>query len=689
MSTAPGLPRLTLRADRSASLASQAASLHRLPVYLACSVLAVVTNFLLGKELAWDTLNYHLYAGFSAVHDRFTQDYFAAGPQAYFNPYAYVPFYAMVKAGMPALLVGSVLALAHSSVLWLTFELGVCAAPSDDSRTRLTVGVLAAAMALMNPILLQQIGSSFADITTAIPVLAGWLLLVRAVRTPRPLLVLAAGLLLGAACALKLTNAVHAVAAAAVLVVLPQPPRDRLRRALGYGVGLAVAFALVAAPWSYRLEQVFGNPFFPLLNTVFRSPHFTTEPLQHFRFIPATFGEALWRPFAILDTHSMVQEELRAPDLRYAALVVLGVLLLGHWLWLRLARSSATPSPESTASSRVFAALGCGFAVDWILWLLASGNGRYFLSMACIAGVLLFSLLFRLCATKPKVRNYVLAALFGLQALQLWAGTDYRWEPEKWGGPWFKLEIPRELATEPNLYLTLGLQSYSFFAPYLEKSSGLINVVGQYTLGADGANGEHIAALVHRYAPHVRVLLRSRQLHPDTRQFQQLRTGADSLLADFALHVDSDDCATIVIHDLPPPLEFRFTDRDSPPVELDTSYLLSCRLVPGSVNSPALALRERAVDTVFDRLEDACPALFQPRHTRSEHRGDTWRRRYVNTDVTVYLSHGRVAMQGLYSSAIGDTSVYLGLESDWQAARVHLACGRHDGEVFAKVLEPK
>ena len=56
------------------------AALYRLPVYIACTALALVINYLIGKEVGWDTLNYHLYAGFSAVNDRFAQDYFAAGP---------------------------------------------------------------------------------------------------------------------------------------------------------------------------------------------------------------------------------------------------------------------------------------------------------------------------------------------------------------------------------------------------------------------------------------------------------------------------------------------------------------------------------------------------------------------------------------------------------------------------------
>src|SRR5271165_1833727 len=98
-----------------------ASATYRLPVYIACTVLALATNYLLGKETAWDMLNYHLYAGFSAVNNRFGQDYFAAGPQSYFNPYAYVPFYALARAGLPALAIGSLLAAVHSIILWLTF----------------------------------------------------------------------------------------------------------------------------------------------------------------------------------------------------------------------------------------------------------------------------------------------------------------------------------------------------------------------------------------------------------------------------------------------------------------------------------------------------------------------------------------------------------------------------------------
>ena len=270
--------------------------------------------------MAWDTLSYHIYAGFSAVHDRFAQDYFAAGPQSYFNPYIHAPFYFLITTGLSSLEISSILAIAHSVMLWLTYELAVTVCPSDDPRKRLWFGLCAVAFALINPILLQQIGSSFADITTGEFVLAGWLLLAHAARTPGTARVVCAGLLCGIATGLKLTNAIHAISGFAVLTMLPPRLRGRIRQGLAYGTALGLGFVIIAASWSYRLEERFGNPVFPLMNNIFRSPEFTTEPLHHLRFIPATVAEALWRPFAMIDPVTMVHEEMRAPDPRYAVL---------------------------------------------------------------------------------------------------------------------------------------------------------------------------------------------------------------------------------------------------------------------------------------------------------------------------------------------------------------------------------
>jgi hypothetical protein len=634
--------------------------------------------------MAWDTLNYQLYLGFSALNDRFGQDYFAAGPLAYLNPYAYVPFYAMVRAGLPALVICSVFAAAHSIILWLSFELGVAVCPSTDGRTRVLAGSCAVALAFMNPILMQEIGSCFADITTSELTLGGWLLLAGAVRVPRTSRVICAGLILGAASALKLSNALSAVSAIALLTMLPLGWHGRIRHGIFYGVSLGVGFAVVAAPWAYRLAKVFGNPMFPMFNSVFRSPEFTTESMTAFRFIPESFGEALWRPFAMIDPVPMVHEELSAPDPRYAILVALVIVLVLRWVWRRLRQTSPPPSNQQlNESSRVLVALGCGLSLNWILWLLVSGNGRYVLTMACVAGAVIVGIVFRLFESRPKVRNYILATVFVTQAVQLYMAAEYRWNGVPWGGQWFDISMPEKLKTEPNLFLTLGTQSNSFLAPFLAKNSGLVNLAGGYTLDPEGANGARVRALIRRFSPNLRVIFVTAKPYQNT-EHRAPPPLVNGLLQAFALRPDKDDCATIVIHGLHPALEVRFqTSLPEEPQNRDTTYLATCRVVPDTTDQSALIARQRAVNLVFDRIEDACPRLFQPRRLLGVHYGEVWKRVYGGTDIVAWISFGRVR----FSDQTRPHGVIdIGSESDWANAPLRLDCGKSNGFYFAHVL---
>lgn len=661
---------------------------YRLPVYIGCSLLALMTNYLLGKDMAWDTLSYHLYAGFSAVNDRFAQDYFPAGPQSYFNPYIYAPFYYLVTTNLSALEISSVLAMVHSILLWFTYELAVSVCPSSDKHERLIFGICGVAFALLNPVLLQQIGSTFADITTGELVLAGWLLLALAVRTPSTAKVVFAGILLGIAVGLKLTNALHAISAVAILIMLPLALRGRIRQGLAYGVSLGLGFMVVAAPWSYRLEMRFGNPLFPLMNTVFRSPEFTTEPLRHLRFIPATVTEALLRPFAMIDPTTMVHEEMRAPDLRYAVLLILLGALFVRWLWRRRTSSCDRPAPNvGTASTRILVAIAGALAVDWVAWLGGSGNSRYFLPISSVVGIVTVALIFRLFSTRAKARNYVLAGILGIQGVQLCMGADYRWNQTPWDAHWINIAVPAKLASESNLYLTIGAQTNSFVAPYLAPGSGMINFSGGYTLGPGGANGTHIAALLSKYAPNIRILIRGERLYRDDERRTPNSAQINSALRPFKLQVDESDCETIIVHGLPP--ELQFTMATSQPVarqSRDTTYLVSCRVTPNNRDYTADIQVHRDADLALDRLEDACPSLFQPRRPRTEFTSEGGMRRYLNTDLTAWVSHDRVKF---LQPSVGGDVVYAGSEDAWIKAPIQIQCGRRNGRYFASVPDSK
>jgi hypothetical protein len=648
-------------------------------------------NYIFGKEMAWDLLHYHFYAGFSALNDRFEHDYFAAGPNSYLNPYAYAPFYVLVKLGLPGLVVGTVLAMIHSVVLWLTYELACRVSPSEDRKERFFFGLCVTILAFMNPILLQQIGSSFSDISTTALVLGGWLLLVQAVLRPRVRLVIFAAILLGIATALKPTNALYAVGAFFLVAFLPLPFVRRIHNLFYFGATLGISFVLSAAPWSLRLARMFGNPMFPFLNNVFKSPEITTSSAKPYRFIANSLTDALVRPFAMTGTDNMIAEELAAPDVRYALLLLVFLMSVIAWIWRSSTHTSIPPvTPASESATRALTALGYGFTFAWIVWLFYSGNSRYFLSMACVAAALAVALLFRLLVNHTLGRNGILLALLVAQGTALAMGTDFRWNQAPWDGRWFDVEIPEKLASQPNLYLSIGMQSNSYIAPFLPKGSGVVNFAGGYALGPDGANAARVRAMIARSRPHLRVLVAGDRIFEDSALRLPRQSDVDDALRVFALRVDMSDCETITVRGMRPtvwqPLE---SSIPAPPIPPSgklryTSYLASCHLVADTDDESGEMAARRAIDVVLDRLEDACPALFQPRRPQTEHVNQVWLRFYGATDLTAWVSHGEVK----FASAVRDTrDVFVGREAAWAKRPLPLECGRRNGIYFVRLTQ--
>jgi hypothetical protein len=421
-----------------------------------------------------------------------------------------------------------------------------------------------------------------------------------------------------------------------------------------------------------------------MFNRIFRSPEFPTESGNDYRFVPDSFGEALWRPFAMIDPRTLVHEELSAPDPRYAILVCLVVLFVSRWVWRRLGQTSAPPpNPQAKDSTRVLAALGFGLLLNWVLWLYVSGNSRYVLTMACVAAAVIVGMLFRLFESRPKVRNYILAIIFITQGIQLYLGAQYRWNGAPWRGPWFEVSVPEKLKTEPNLYLTLGTQSNSFIAPYLARDSGFVNAAG-YTLDPESANGARVKALIRRFSPHVRVVFRSTWPYESAEGRVPILEVDDALLG-FGLRPDMGDCATMTVHGLTPDLAILHENSlPQQPQRRDTTYLITCQMVSDTIDRSELFARQRAVNLVFDRIEDACPRLFQPRRLATFHYGGNfWRRIYGSTDIVAWISHGRVKFR---EQMRPHGTIDMGSESDWAKAPLRLDCGKRKGVYFAHVL---
>ncbi len=203
-----------------------------LPIAIALgSLLAgAIYTWFVGEDVNWDWMNYHEYNVWAVINDRYGIDAMPAGFQTYFNPVVYFPIYYLrhllpLPYGM--MIMGAVHGL---NLLLIYFLVRVLL------RQTATVSAIGAAIliAAVGPMTLSEVGTSFSDILTALPILAGCVLILSAGESNHGRYVLA-GLLIGAAVGLKLTNAVYAIGAVAAVLAAGRPlhgnalPRHRRR----------------------------------------------------------------------------------------------------------------------------------------------------------------------------------------------------------------------------------------------------------------------------------------------------------------------------------------------------------------------------------------------------------------------------------------------------------------------------
>src|SRR6185437_5433952 len=163
----------------------------------------------------------------------------------------------------------------------------------------------------------------------------------------------------------------------------------------------------------------------------------------------------------------------------------------------------------------------------------------------------------------------------------------------------------------------------------------------------------------------------------------------------------SNDCVTIILKDAHP--SFEEVPASSLPIHLSqlngtmirvpespNDDLMACKVVPDGSPHSALFAGDRRADLVFNRLEDACPQLFQPHHTVTEDFGDDesgYRiRRYESTGLALMITRGNVK---LFDPLRGGSPTYLGRESDWETASLPLVCGRRDEHYYAELVKAR
>jgi hypothetical protein len=542
-----------------------------------------------GKDLNWDLLNYHYYAPYQLLAGRLGQDFFAASAQSYLNPLGYLPFYLMVSSGWHSVLVSVLLAAAHAGALVLLYAIAWrLFAP------RVVMALLATALGAASAVFWATVGTSFLDPLLVAPMLAGLLLLLHQKHFA------AAGVLLGAAAALKYSNAIYALAA------LPLAFSGGRRAAAAYMAGGAAAVALLAGPWLFLMWREFGHPFYPGLTG------------GGGRFVPHDLLSALTLPFRMAVLDRSLYAEIFAPDLRFAALAALALVL-------------PFKRPALQVDDKRLLAF---FALAYVLWVLTSTNSRYGLVLLLLAGALVARL-----AELVMPARVALALLLAVQVVVLIVAAPARWFiAEPWSKSWFPFQVPER---GPALYLTIETQPMAVVAPFLHPDSAFVNLRGQRTLAADEPR---LVELLKRYEGRVRVLGRSIDAQAYERQ-----------LARIGYRLDPSDCFAI---------EWRRDDGDAlsrganwisrtePTAEPLSLQSCALRAMP---RDPAREAREREASALFERVQKNCPQYFRGQSAVTEPFGTSgWARHYVDLDARLEAFGDRVLLNRYRAGEIVD-----------------------------------
>lgn len=348
------------------------------------------------------------------------------------------------------------------------------------------------------------------------------------------------------------------------------------------------------------------------------------------RFQPDTLRDALWRPVAMAAPDAGVYLEVMAPDLRFAALLLLTLATL-----LIVVRRRTVPRAAWVLLAFVWLA--------FVPWLATSGNGRYFLPVLLIAGPLCVVLIYHLPVTMP-FRLSLAAGLLGLQAM-LVASVDPRpaWSLASWVDRYFEMELSEQDRTVPAAYVIATPISYSLMAPQFHHDARWINVAsmsGDLEHSVDDQRAQAALQKARRAGLPIKLILPTvpPYMTPERQPTAKMREEIDRLIGPQRLALRPGDCRVVLSATI---ASSALRDEAEPHPELlpllgfwicDLSYPVPWRTHEAPPEETARA------DPVFDRLEAACPRLFRRGESKTVRIIDRLERSYSSSDMKAYVT---------------------------------------------------
>lgn len=397
-------------------------------VLLGLCVFSGIFSILAGQDVNGDQVGYHAYIPFSAVTGRTGIDIAVNGVVSFNNPLMYIPFFYGID-GMPAKAVGFCIGAFQGLNLVAAALIAWTLAKNFEPTSRLLCVIFAVGLAVALPFHQLELGRTFGDNWTSVPIVFGFFLALKSLgRTP--LLLLSGGVLMGFAGGLKLTGLSSCIGLAIAYTLVSR----NVSRIAILSLAFLGGFLLAAGYWFAVMWYQWENPLFPYFNAIFRSPWFEPLNWRDNRFQLYSFGELFRIPWTFA-FDSWRFNEGGFTDYRWLVMC----LLLGLFaLYAGIQKRSREPVSLEVSLTILFVIFG------FIVWAFQFHYARYLLAIDFVAQALMAFLLIHLSASigirSSKVRGIAGGAIVLGLILTSSLPAPVSWSRQPWGQRWYSAE---------------------------------------------------------------------------------------------------------------------------------------------------------------------------------------------------------------------------------------------------------
>ncbi|MBO6282161.1 MAG: hypothetical protein J6N49_06510 [Alphaproteobacteria bacterium] len=449
--------------------------------FILCCIMAL-TMCLAGQKKVdnmWDFQNYHYYNAFALFND--TSNFLVPGGiNTFFNPILDIPLYLYIQFfnNYPTLIYalqgiwGGLLFCAIFKITLLFFN--------RYSVKAISYALLTICISLCGRITFTQIGSSTNEVAVAAMDLWGIYFILKMIKYQRLQTWykwILCGVFLGIALGLKQNSITVCIAVGLTLICMYPYIKGTFKHIALFALGGVCGYILINGWFMYQYWQQYGNPLFPFLNGIFKSPYLDQINYNDKTCLPElsfkTFKYYLWKSTQPKgNCENFFRDDFRTNIYNTFALVTL--------VWALLKSRIRHIYKQYPLHVAVFLL----YNFTYFIWFFAFSVLRYMVFIEAIAAIM-FVQIFQIQAVKNRFLCFVFGAMCCV--LCYWRLSYLHIRPYRQVDSYFTME--RLNLPDNTLVKIYGSQS-SFIIPELAKNNTKFKSVTYYNNHWNGVGSD-------------------------------------------------------------------------------------------------------------------------------------------------------------------------------------------------------